>query len=279
MLNKSKLYSIALVSAAIILIMVCIAGAAPFAYIPTNDFGGTVSVIDTATNKVTTTVPVGISPYGVAVTPDGTKVYVANYFDPNPTVSIINTSTNIVTATVGVGEYPDFTNFLIKNYSMKCYVIDPTLRHRPSLEKFAKENSGVSFLPFALGSKTESRTFYESQTNVSGSLQNEHVNVQNDPIKTYEVQVVTMRDLLTRIGNHQISLMKIDIEGEEYDFIKSLSKEDLEQVDQIILEFHHGRALKKYTISDTRRAIKTVESFGMKSILFNGRDCLFYWKK
>ncbi len=38
----------------------------------------TVSVIDTATNNVTATVTVGSGPYGVAVTPDGTKVYVAN---------------------------------------------------------------------------------------------------------------------------------------------------------------------------------------------------------
>jgi FkbM family methyltransferase len=179
---------------------------------------------------------------------------------------------------VGAGDYPDFSILLMNNYSMKCCIVDPTMKHKSRLEKFAQENSGVSFLPLALGSKTESRTFFESQTNVSGSLRKEHINVQNDPIKTYAVQVVTLRDLLARIGNHQISLMKIDIEGEEYDFVKSLSKEDLEQIDQIILEFHHGEALKKYSITDTRRAIKTVESFGMKSILYNKRDCLFYWK-
>ena len=38
----------------------------------------TVSVIDTATNTVIATIPVGSSPFGVAVTPDGSKVYVAN---------------------------------------------------------------------------------------------------------------------------------------------------------------------------------------------------------
>jgi FkbM family methyltransferase len=184
---------------------------------------------------------------------------------------------------VGVGEYPDFTIFLIKNYSMKCYVIDPTLRHRPKLEKFANENSGVSFLPFALGSKTELRTFYESQTNVSGSLQKEHINIQNDPVETYEVQVVTMGDLLKRIGAGQISIMKIDIEGEEYDFVKSISKEDFEQINQIIIEFHHGKTLKKYSMADTRRVIKTIEGFGMKSIMYNEHQqdhaCLFYWEK
>ena len=46
------------------------------AYI-TNEGGNTVSVIDTATNTVIgTPIPVGSSPVGVAVTPDGSKVYV-----------------------------------------------------------------------------------------------------------------------------------------------------------------------------------------------------------
>ena len=36
------------------------------------------SVIATATNTVTATIPVGVGPAGVAVSPDGSKVYVAN---------------------------------------------------------------------------------------------------------------------------------------------------------------------------------------------------------
>jgi YVTN family beta-propeller protein len=57
--------------------LVSIADAAPFAYI-TNSIDNTVSVIDTATNIVAATVNVGPNPHGVAVTPDGKKVYVAN---------------------------------------------------------------------------------------------------------------------------------------------------------------------------------------------------------
>src|SRR5215472_3494461 len=51
--------------------------AAPFAYV-TNAFGPTVSVIDTSTNMVTTTInlPAGRVPFAVAMTPDLKKVYV-----------------------------------------------------------------------------------------------------------------------------------------------------------------------------------------------------------
>src|ERR1035437_6295132 len=101
MINKQKLYSIALISAAMILMLVSIAGAAPFAYI-SNLGSNTVSVIDTANNIVTATVNVGIDPLGIAVTPDGSKVYVTDFVN----VSVINTTTNTVTATVAMGAEP-----------------------------------------------------------------------------------------------------------------------------------------------------------------------------
>ncbi len=66
--------------------------------------GGTVSVIDTTTNNVTSTVDVGMAPYGVAVNPTGSKVYVTNTGDNN--VSVIDTATNEVTTTVNVGRAP-----------------------------------------------------------------------------------------------------------------------------------------------------------------------------
>ena len=64
----------------------------------------TVSVIDTARNKVVATIPVGGFPDGVATTPDGTHAYVTNGFDN--TVSVINTARNKVVATIQVGAAP-----------------------------------------------------------------------------------------------------------------------------------------------------------------------------
>jgi YVTN family beta-propeller protein len=48
--------------------------AAPFAYIA-NSNSTTVSVIDTATDLVIATIPVGVQPQDVAVHPDGSRVY------------------------------------------------------------------------------------------------------------------------------------------------------------------------------------------------------------
>jgi YVTN family beta-propeller protein len=71
----------------------------PLAYV-TNDRDNTVSVIDTASNKVVATIPVGQSPTAVAVTRDGAHAYVTNLTDG--TVSVIDTDSNTVIATITV---------------------------------------------------------------------------------------------------------------------------------------------------------------------------------
>jgi len=132
MTNKQKLYSIALVSIAMILMLTSIAGAAPYAYIPNaggvitsgfapqNANSNNVSIIDTATNTVTATVKVGANPIAVAVS--GTNIaYVANIGSNN--VSIIDTATNTVVGTynagfnkpIGVAVSPDGTKLYVLN--------------------------------------------------------------------------------------------------------------------------------------------------------------------
>jgi len=82
------------------------ADAQPRAYIPNlND--NTVTVIDTGTNTIVATIEDGIGerPLSVAITPDGTKVYVTNNDTPG-TVSVIQASTNTVIDTISVGSGP-----------------------------------------------------------------------------------------------------------------------------------------------------------------------------
>lgn len=78
-------------------------GCEVLAYV-TNNSDNTVSVIDTASNMVTATVPVGTSPFGVAVSPNGKQTYVVNRIGSS--VSVIDTATNTVVAFIPVGYLP-----------------------------------------------------------------------------------------------------------------------------------------------------------------------------
>src|ERR1700752_3015149 len=67
-----------------------------FAYIP-NYNDNTVSVIDLATNTVTTTIPVGAAPFSVATSPLN-RVYIGNAV--GGFISVIDANTNTVMSTI-----------------------------------------------------------------------------------------------------------------------------------------------------------------------------------
>lgn len=82
---------------------VAITPSGEYAYV-TNGGSNSVSVINTATNTVTSTVPVGVAPFAVAIIPDGQYAYVTN--GGSASVSVIATATNTVAATINVGIGP-----------------------------------------------------------------------------------------------------------------------------------------------------------------------------
>jgi len=93
-----------LTSLVLIALYTAAASAQPYAYIA-NSNSGTVTVIDLSTNDKIATVDVGVDPAGVAASPKGDVVYVANQGASSGTgsVSIIEVSTNTVKHTVDVG--------------------------------------------------------------------------------------------------------------------------------------------------------------------------------
>src|SRR5215470_3850463 len=79
------------------------AQATPYAYV-TSSFTNDVSVVDVGTSTLVKKIAVGGSPFGVAVHPNGTRVYVANW--GSDTVSVIDTAINGVVATIPVADAP-----------------------------------------------------------------------------------------------------------------------------------------------------------------------------
>ena len=69
-----------------------------------NGRGGTVSVIDAATNKVAQTVAVGQRPWGIAITSDGRKLYTAN--GPSNDVTVIDAASMKVIKKIPAGKIP-----------------------------------------------------------------------------------------------------------------------------------------------------------------------------
>src|ERR1035437_1412094 len=130
-----------------------------------NNISRNVSVINLTTNTVTGTIPVGANPYGVSVSPDGSKVYVANY-NTNGTVSVISTATNTVEATVPVGQLPQ--GVTVSPDGSKVYVAnwnDNTVSIINSATNTVLATSFVGHQPYGIYASPDGTKVYVTNSN------------------------------------------------------------------------------------------------------------------
>ena len=78
------------------------AAAKPVLYVA-NGQSGSVTAYDLDSGTSAATIPVGTQPQGVAVSPDGKTVYIANAIGG---ISVIDTASNAVTATIADNSFP-----------------------------------------------------------------------------------------------------------------------------------------------------------------------------
>ena len=177
---------------------------------------------------------------------------------------------------VGCADDADLSVVMMDKFSLKCFGVDPTKKHASALNELERKSNGLfTHLPYALGCSNEELTFYESVSNQSGSLRDDHINVKQDEINTYKVQCLTIPDLLIRHGIKRVDYFKLDIEGAEYDLINNLTKDDIKDISQLFVEFHHVQ-IPKYTKQDTLNAVSQIESLGFKSFTLDEINYLFF---
>lgn len=188
-------------------------------------------------------------------------------------VNKLGTSSTIVD--VGCADDPDFSEFMIDTFGCKSFGVDPTRKHFAALAKVAARYQGkFSHLPYAVANQSGTLTFYESKVNASGSLKQDHTNVKNDEVVAYDVKAVSLPELKVLVGS-KIDLLKLDLEGAEYELLQNLQPSDLVDVEQLFVEFHH-HCIDSYDIHDTERLVKQIEKLGFKSFTMDRHNYLFY---
>lgn len=145
-------------------------------------------------------------------------------------------------------------------------------------------------------SKLKEKNNYVLYNNVISSKSNEMYEFYEDPNSPYngsimftgfdgiyhKIKSITLSDLFIENNITNVDIMKVDIEGAEYDLLLNTPKEIFDKINQITVEFHEFLDTK-LTI-ETEKVMKRMESFGYKIITkklhnFSNYDVLFYKNK
>lgn len=177
---------------------------------------------------------------------------------------------------VGCGFLAEFSCFLIEKYKLTAIGIDPTLKHKSHLQKIEKKYNGrFIHIPAVVARQNESVVFYETLEHESGSLLPQHTNILKDHFRTYSVESMNLTALLKRTDLSQVDLVKLDLEGAEYELLQNCTKEELLPFRQLFIEFHH-LAVNNYSKEDTQQIVKRIKNFGYKAFTFDHINYLFY---
>ncbi len=159
-----------------------------------------------------------------------------------------------VVISAGVGEDISFDMGLIDLKKCSIIGIDPTEKARKYIE--GNKHPNISFIQKALCAQSGSQIKMYKNTNpefVSDSILPSHGNVSD--AGSYTVGTINVPDILSRCPD--ISILKMDIEGAEYEVISSLDRLDIPQV---CIEFHHF--CSDFTEDDTKKCIEHMKRLG-----------------
>lgn len=124
----------------------------------------------------------------------------------------------------------------------KIILVEPDPYEAKKLEAKFK-NKKFKVLNVAIGSEhKEEVSFYISQSKYSSSLNEDFSRAGSGKEKglkeEIKVKIITIGDIFSIFGLEKIDLLKIDIEGGEWDLLDNFNSFHFEKINQITVEFH-----------------------------------------
>jgi FkbM family methyltransferase len=159
----------------------------------------------------------------------------------------------------GVGEEISFDLAMIERFGLTVHAFDPTPR---SVEWLQRQRLPGRFLfhPYGLAKVNGELKLYtpENPRHVSYSVVPEPGWTSN-PIAMPVHRLDTVAEML---GHRKLDILKMDIEGAEYEVIEDLARSKVE-VSQLLVEFHHIHK-KRVTKQATAKAIRQLNELGYR---------------
>jgi FkbM family methyltransferase len=164
---------------------------------------------------------------------------------------------------VGLGEDISFSESLIARYGCRVHGFDPTPRAIDYLQKRNPANFHLHTIGVAGSNRTATFFLPNNPSHVSGSItKSDHVGDNR-----IEVRLIDLDEVFGIIGKDRIDLLKIDIEGAEYELLSSASfKNSAVKIHVICVEFHHR--WNEFGPKATLGAVATMRLMGFECVWY-----------
>lgn len=167
-----------------------------------------------------------------------------------------NIDSDSIIYSFGVGEDASFDLELIERFNTTIQAFDPTPK---SIEWVKKQYFPDRFVMHDFGIAAIDGIAHfnppENPNHVSHTLLKRPLTKS----KSILVPVKRLSTIMNELGHKQIDILKMDIEGAEYDVIEDISKSEV-RPRQILVEFHHR--FPGVGIEKTKDAIEKLKSMG-----------------
>jgi FkbM family methyltransferase len=137
----------------------------------------------------------------------------------------------------GIGEDISFDESIIEKHKCSVFGFDPTPKSIDWIEsQKTRLPREFAFFRYGISNQSGPVEFYlpKNTHHVSGSFI-QHPSV--DDRRAIVVEMRTLADILLELGHKRIEVLKMDIEGAEYQTIESILASNIE-IDQVLVEFH-----------------------------------------
>jgi len=194
-----------------------------------------------------------------------------------------NLSPVILDLGAGKGEFSD--SVLTKYPSSRIILVEPVPDSVQNLVKKFEDQNNVEILAAAIGNNTVKECRFFLSKNWQENSLHKSLIVEHEGQIEIMVKTTSLEEILTLYDLKKIDLLKVDIEGEEWDFFEKFSKRDFERISQISVEFHDF--LDSSYRQRTEKSIELLRGLGYSSIYSGTKyrhgtpyyKCLFYDKK
>ena len=179
-------------------------------------------------------------------------------------------NSNSVVYSGGVGRDITFEHELVKKYGCQVVLFDPSPTGLETMSLPANKIPQFKHNAVALAGQCGTLKFGKPIFEDEGSWHKQQI-TENTAV--LEVPCVDLETLMRQNGHNHIDLLKIDIEGAEYEVIDDLLKRRL-PIKQILVEFHH-QWLDGVTRNQAVRAILKLVAAGYKLTKKDGENHSF----